>query len=58
MLRKTDSGGNKAERLMKKEHIYFFLVIATFIVSFVSLGISLPRCDWSNGIDYLGVIVG
>lgn len=42
---------------MKKEHIYFFLVFATFIVSFVSLGISLPRCDWDNGMDYLGVIV-
>lgn len=43
---------------MKKEHIYFFLVLATFIVSFISLGISLPRCDWSNDMDYLGVIVG
>lgn len=43
---------------MKKEHIYFYLVLATFIVSFVSLGFSLPRVEWSNGIDYLGVIVG
>ena len=42
---------------MRKEQIYFFLVLATFIVSFVSLGFSLPRCEWSNGIDYLGVIV-
>lgn len=43
---------------MKKEHIYFYLFIATFIVSFVSLGFSLPRESWCTGVDYLGVIVG
>ena len=43
---------------MKKEHIYFYLVLATFIVSFVSLGISLSRNNRCTGFDYLGVIVG
>lgn len=42
---------------MKKEHIYLFLVIATFIVSFVSLGFSLPRDLSDVSVDYLGVIV-
>lgn len=51
-------GKTNINDLMKKEQIYFFLVLATFIVSFVSLGFSLPRCEWSNGMDYLGVIVG
>lgn len=42
---------------MKKEHIYLLLVIATFIVSFVILGFSLPRDLSDVSVDYIGVIV-
>ena len=43
---------------MKKEHIIYFMFFATFVVSFVSLGMSCGREEWKNGMDYLGVIVG
>lgn len=43
---------------MKKDHIIYFLFFATFVVSFVSLGMSCGRNEWMNGMDYLGVIVG
>lgn len=34
------------------------MFFATFVVSFVSLGMSCGRDEWRNGMDYLGVIVG
>lgn len=43
---------------MKKEHIVFFIIFATFLVSFVSLGISCYRAGENLAFDYLGVIVG
>lgn len=43
---------------MKKETINYFLFIATFIVSIINLGFSLPRKCWDMDIDYLGVIIG
>lgn len=43
---------------MKKEHIFFFIIFATFLVSFVSLGISCYRAEMNLGFDYMGVIVG
>lgn len=43
---------------MKKEHIFFFIIFVTFLVSFVSLGISCFRAEMSLGLDYMGVIVG
>lgn len=43
---------------MKKEHIIFFVVFATFLVSFVSLGISCYRTEVDLDLDYMGVIVG
>lgn len=43
---------------MKKDHIIYFMFFATFVVSFVSLGMSCGREEWRNGIDYLGIIVG
>lgn len=43
---------------MKKEHIIFFVIFATFLVSFVSLGISCYRTEVDLDLDYMGVIVG
>lgn len=43
---------------MKKAHIIYFMFFSTFVVSFVSLGMSCGREEWRNGMDYLGVIVG
>lgn len=43
---------------MKKEHIVYYMFFATFVVSFVSLGMSCGREEWRNGMDYLGIIVG
>lgn len=43
---------------MKKEHIVFYVVFATFLVSFVSLGISCYRAGNYLSFDYLGLIVG
>lgn len=43
---------------MKKEHILYYAIFASFLVSLVSLGISVPRNPEDLGIDYLGVIVG
>lgn len=43
---------------MKKDHIVYFMFFATFVVSFVSLGMSCGREEWRNGMDYLGIIVG
>lgn len=43
---------------MKKEHIVFFVIFATFLVSFVSLGISCYRTEVDLDLDYMGVIVG
>ena len=34
------------------------MFFATFVVSFVSLGMSCSREEWRNGMDYLGIIVG
>lgn len=43
---------------MKKEHILYYAIFASFLVSLVSLGISVHRNPEELGIDYLGVIVG
>ena len=43
---------------MKKEHIVLYIVFATFLVSFVSLGISCYRAENNLSFDYLGLIVG
>lgn len=46
------------KRYMKKDHIIYYMFFATFVVSFISLGVSCGREEWRNGMDYLGVIVG
>ena len=43
---------------MKKEHIIIFIIFSTFLVSFVSLGISCYRTEVDLDLDYMGVIVG
>lgn len=42
---------------MKKDHIIYYKFFATFVVSFINLGVSCGREEWRNGMDYLGVVV-